>query len=75
MNTVQQVNKAKLRSLGLAKVYRACVIHVKRASKLAARGDKGPRYQRHCDLLDQCNEVGRQLLKEARENGEPLPFK
>jgi hypothetical protein len=58
---MKTINTAKLETMGLAKARAACLIHAEKALTYQKQPGKQHLFERHCDLLDQCAEIGRKL--------------
>lgn len=62
---MKQINEAKLKAMGLDRVLQVCIHHAEQAVEAQEQGDK-LKFERHCHLLDQCGNVGRELKGLAR---------
>ena len=56
----KKINAPKLEALGFDKLRQACLAHAESALRAIENGD-GAKFERSCNLLDQCARLGRKM--------------
>lgn len=65
MAKAKKINAAKLEAMGAKAVTRACIVHAEAAVRSKDNEDRRM-FLFHCELLNQCAEIGRRMVKEGK---------